>query len=503
MSPDGRFRTSYRIEIAATAVVAAVAGGAVALTSLFGVITPPVAVLMIIALGAVMVLGNLAVRNPAVGSVVLLALSFVCMRPMLFGERYSAASIVLALAALACAAATGRLSPERSSGSLVLWVSLLWTWNLLLTLRPGVSLENTLRGIADVPLVIGAAWIVTSERSRRELLVKLIIGMVLATCASFVLTFALWEVKGFDAFQLGTIPGGYKTGSFGVELPGVPLYAPFTTTYGAVLLGGSAIPRLLGIGRESGIMGALIAWCYFMLPRIGWNHLRWKLLLIIGLAATQSTAAFGTFLVVFVLTRFFVGERPALPSITVLRQLVGTAALFGAGYLAIYAPVLGIQFKIASNEISFSDRLQATSNGLLSVLDHPLGQAGASSVVANAGINLIGALIITGVPGLIFSLGAFVRPFMLSQERRGALGPIAVLLISCLTAQPLNESTAFFLLVMLGCASYVPVGSHSSTNGARSSHKHSMSGNADLWRTPEVSRLTEGQWAVGGHRYND
>jgi hypothetical protein len=485
----------YRIEIGATAVVAVIAGGAVALTSLVGVLTPLVAVLIVIAVGTVVVLGNLAVRNPAVGSVVLLALSFLCMRPMLFGERYSAVSIALALAALACAAAAGRSSPERSSGSVVLWVSLLWIWNLLLTLRPGVSLEIALRGLANVPLVIGATWIVTSQRFRRELLVKLVIGMVLATCASFVLTFALWELNGFGAFQIATIPAGYKIGSFGVELPGVPLYAPFTTTYGAVLIGHSTIPRLLGIGRESGIMGAVIAWCYFMLPRIGWNRLSWKLLLLIGLAATQSTASFGTFLVVFVLTRFLVGQRAAAPSITVLRQLAGTVALFGAGYLAIYAPVLGVQFKLASNEISFNGRLQAASDGLLSVLVHPLGQAGAPNLSPNAGINLIGALIVTGAPGLIFSLGALIRPFMLSQDRRAALGPVAVLLITCLTAQPLNESTAFFLLVMLACAHYGPVGSHGSTDNARSGQEHWKPGDAEL-RTPKASRLTAGMRAA-------
>jgi hypothetical protein len=465
------FSMGRSIEIG-TVILAAVAGGVVGLASLIGVITPLNGVLITITIAAAVVVGNIAVRNPSLGSVVLLATSFVFMRPMLFGERYSPVSIVLAVAALVCATIAGTNAPERSSGSVMLWVSLLWLWNLLLTLQPGVSLENTLRGIADVPLVIGAAWLVTSDKDRRALLVKLIVGMVLATCASFVITFALWELKGFDAFQLATIPGGYKQDIFGADLPGAPLYAPFTTTYGLVQAGALSIPRFLGLGRESGIMGAVIAWCYFMLPRIGWNRLWMKLLLLLGLAGTESTAAFGTFLVVFILARFFVTPRPVSPSLTVLRGLLGTAALVGASYLAIYAPVLGVLFKFESNSASVNDRVQAASNGLLSVLQHPLGQAGSSDIGPTASINILGALIITGLPGLILSLGALVRPFVLSRERRAALAPTAVVLITCLTAQPLNESAAFFLLVMLGCASYVPAAMEASTGWVKSGATH-------------------------------
>jgi hypothetical protein len=465
------------IEIGAI-FVAAVAGGAVGFASLFGVISPLNGVLIAIALGAVLIVTNLAVRNPSLGSVVLLAVSFVCMRPMLFGERYSPISIALAVAALVCAAIAGRSAPERSSGSVVLWVSLLWLWNLLLVLKPGVSLETTLRGIADVPFVIAAAWVVTADQARRKLLVKLIVGIVLLTCASFVVTFALWELKGFDSFQLATIPGVYKQDIFGVDLPGVPLYAPFTTTYGVVQAGAVSIPRFLGLGRESGIMGAVIAWCYFMLPRIGWGRVWVKLLLILGLAGTQSTAAFGTFLFVFILMSFFVGRRPSSPSITVLRGSAGAAALVGAGYLAVYAPVLGVLFKFESNSASVNDRVQAASNGLLSVLQHPLGQAGVTGLGPNAGINIIGALLLTGVPGLIFSLGALTRPLILSRERRAALAPTAVILITCLTAQPLSESTAFFLLVMLGCASYTSVAAETSTDWIESGETR---GGASHW----------------------
>jgi hypothetical protein len=438
----------------ACVVAAAVAGCAVAIFSIFGEVTPLIGVLISIAVAATVILANVAVRNPKVASALLLAMSFVCMRPMLFGERYSAISIVFAFAALLCATATGRHAPERSSGSVLLWVSLLWSWNLLLTLRPGSSPDITLRGIVVVPLVVFAAWVVISEQSRRTLVVKLIVGMVLATCASLLITFVLWELNGFESFRLGTIPGGYKQDLLGAALPGTPLYAPFTTTYGEVLVGTSIVPRFLGIGRESGIMGAVIAWCFFMLPRIGWSRLEWKLVLVLGLAATQSTAGFGTFLFVFVLTKFLIGQPTVSPSLTVLREFVGLGALVGAAYLAIYAPVLGVLFKFDSNAASVNGRLLSAYAGLRAIVQYPLGQPSAVFTNPDAGVNIVAAILVTGVPGLVFSVGAFVRPFLLSRRWRAALGPTAVLFITCLTSQPLIESTAFFVLVMLGSSSY-------------------------------------------------
>jgi hypothetical protein len=439
----GGLMRHYLLTVAAGGL-ALLAGCAVALAF-------PGSELLLGAVVGVLLIGVLAVGRPGVASVLLLALATLFMRPMIFGESYSLVSIGLAMAALGCAAMDGLRVPERSATSTVVWVSLLYLWNLALTLRPNVSVETVLRGIGDVPLVIAAAWLITADPLRRRLFVKLTLAIVLVTCASFVITFCAWRIHGFGSFQIAIIPGGYRPVT-GALLPGVPLYPPFTTTSSTVSIGDSLVPRFLGFGREPGIMAAVIAWAYFMLSRVGWTRPELKLILLAGLAGTQSTAGFGIFLFVLVLMKGFVGEWRASPVIAVMRGALGAGALAFAAYLAIYAPVFGLVFKGQSNEASVNDRTGASWAGIMSVVNHPLGEASAARFHTNAGINLIAALLITGLPGFICSIGALAGPFLRSAQKVEASGPLAVVFLTCLIAQPLADSTGFFLLALLACA---------------------------------------------------
>ncbi len=411
----------------------------------------------------------LAVRRPGAASVVLLALATLFMRPMIFGERYSLVSVGLAIAALGCAAIDGLRVPERSGTSAVVWVSLLFLWDLILALQPNVSVETVLRGIVDVPVVLAVAWLIAADPWRRRLFVKVTLGIVLVTCGSFVITFCLWRIYGFGSFQLATIPGSYKEFD-GALLPGVPLYPPFTTTSSTVAIGDSLVPRFLGLGREPGVMAAIITWAYFMVSRVGWRRPELKVLLLAGLAGTQSTAGFGIFLLVLVVTKFFVGEWRVSTGAAVVRGSIGIAALAAAGYLAVVAPVFGLGYKNQSNEVSVNDRFNASMAGITSMMGHPLGQAGAAGLDRNAGINIIGALLVTGIPGLVCSIGALIGPLVASSQKVSALGSWAVVVLTCLIAQPLAESTGFFLLALIACANLGSLQSvrGSSTVGTRS-----------------------------------
>jgi hypothetical protein len=406
-----------------------------------------------------------AARRRSTFSVTLLVVAVPFLRPFIFGERYSPIGIMFAVAAAAMAYLDDALrrrngeQPERADSatrSFLVWVSLLWAWMLLLlVLRPESSVGPTFRSIVSVLLVLAAATVVLRDGSRRTLALKGFLVLSLVSCGSFAVTFALWLAKDYGAFQLGVIPGGYELNLSGDTLPGAPVFAPFTTTYGLVAYGGSLIPRFLGYGRESGMTAAALAWAYFMLPRVGWDRRPWKVLLLIGLAGTQSTAGFGVFVVVWVLDRLLLpAAKPTTTSAT--GRLGGLVLLVGAVYLAIYAPVFGIAAKTTVNPVSVQDRSAATLQGLHAITDHPLGQSLrlAQREVRFPGINVVASIAVIGIPGALLSLLTLTHPLLRSRQRRRAAAPTLVVLLTVLLAQPLMGSTVLSLLALLGCLEF-------------------------------------------------
>ncbi|MBD0324454.1 MAG: hypothetical protein ICV72_13865 [Aldersonia sp.] len=420
--------------------------GPVALSLVTGVLVTHNALFALVVLVAVPLL-FVIVRVPSVSSAALLLLAVPLMRPMILGEDLSAVATILALAAalLAWIDDRGSVRSDAAARTLVIFVAAIWAWILLLlSARTTFPVGDTLRGLVTVPVTVAAATIVLRNERRRTLVLKGVVAATIALCASYAVTYLLWRAGGYDFARIGRVRAGYE-GRL------TPLYAPFTATYSTVSIGG--IPRFLGIAREPGMMAALLAWAFFMLPRIGWERRRWQLLIVVGLLGTQSTAGFGVFLMVWVSERFILRSGRSAFGVF-LRRSAGVAVAVLAGWIAWYAPVFGVQAKTDFNQASVDVRSIAMDRGIQAVTQHPWGQDLVGADAVNSAINIVASIAVLGIPGFLLGASAVALPAVLSRQRRQALAPIGVILCTVAVSQPLTHSTALLLAVALAAASY-------------------------------------------------
>jgi hypothetical protein len=176
-------------------------------------------------------------------------------------------------------------------------------------------------------------------------------------------------------------------------------------------------------------------------------------LLLAGLVGTLSTAGFGVFVVVLALD-LVLRPRGGIALTGFLRQVGGLAAIAGAGWLAVDAPVLGLNAKQTTNETSLAERQDAASAGLRALTESPLGGLGTEK---QAGINLVSDIAVNGLPFVVLvTLTLLVPPFLAPGRGATPVGralPVAlVVFLTLLLSQPAAASTWAFALVAVACA---------------------------------------------------
>jgi hypothetical protein len=393
---------------------------------------------------------SLIARSLDHASVALLLMAVPFMRPFLMGERYAVLSIALTLAAAGVALAADRrrtASMDTAIRALAIWLSVQWVWLLALpVIHPTMQLADLAKGIAQVPAALAAALIVLREPVRWRLAARWIVVATTVACGSYVVTLLCWIALGFGVGLIGPIPASYPEWA-------VNLYAPLTPTTSGGLFGGVYIPRFLGLGREPGVMAALIAWAVFTATHLGFRR-RWVLLLLAGLLGTQSTAGFGVILMVWVITKWLIVPEWRLGTMEgFLRQVSGVVLLAAAAYLAIFAPTLGVEAKRQANPDSYDDRSSATATGLEALLSNPLGGAPEQITSTTQGINIIAATAIVGSIGTVITFITIIRPLTLARDARCAAPGVLTVIATVATAQPLMHSTGFYLLIGLSIQS--------------------------------------------------
>jgi hypothetical protein len=385
----------------------------------------------------------------------LLLLSIPFTRPFLFGERYAVVGAALALAAALAATVADGGRPrtmEPAARALLAWLALQWGWLLLLpVLHPTIQVGDTLRGLATVPAVVAASCIVLRDPARRHAIARTLVAVVVAACVSFAATALVWMARGVGSGQVGQIPASYRP----LEGRGdtlTPMLFPFTTVASGAEYFGVFIPRFLGLGREPGVMACLIVWAVFMATRLGFRR-RWVAVLILGLAGTQSSGGFGVLLLAWVLTVAFVIPQRHLGALAgMCRQFVGVGLLAVAAYLAVWAPAFGLEAKRDLNPASVQDRQNATMAGVHALTTAPTG-LDPEDRPPTAGINVVAATSIIGGIGTGLTLMTLLRPWAVSCERRAAAGGVIAVVGTVLTAQPLLQSTGFYLLLAVAVSS--------------------------------------------------
>jgi hypothetical protein len=222
-------------------------------------------------------------------------------------------------------------------------------------------------------------------------------------------------------------------------------------------------------------MAMYLAFAFFLLPRVGWHKARWRLLCVLGIVGTVSTAGFGVFVVVLAF-EWFLRTRPVRNLLTdYLRRLSGMWILAGAAWLAVNAPVLGLAAKRQINEISLSERSAATAAGWHALWNTPFGGEAANRI---GGVNLIASIAASGLPFVICVVAALLSPRVWHQARPLTSAPIMVLLLTLATSQPAKDSTwAFVVAVMAYAVTAAPANAevdadNGSTTSTRGSQMH-------------------------------
>jgi hypothetical protein len=388
-------------------------------------------------------------RVPVVLPVGLLLVSIVLLRPGTLGEYTALIGCGCALAAGVAAMLRRELAPARpvrAVSALLALMALAYTWMVL----HGVwvdDLERIRSLFQDFVLTIGsltAAVLVLADPRARLALGRGFVVLLCVIGAMWIVTALYWSVTYAGAGQVTTLP----VGTVGPQ----PVYFPFTVSYSTSSVFGTDVPRLTGIGRESGWMAMYCAAGWFVADAVGYRSWLVKLLLLAGLVGTLSTAGFGVFVVVVALD-LFLRPRGGIRLSGMVRQLGGLIAMGLAGWVAFYAPVLGLAAKQTSNEASLDERSDATAAGLRAITSRPWGGHGTEK---QAGINLISDVAVNGLPFVLLVTAALLVPLLLLRRPpgvRGRAAPVALLVFATLlTSQPAAASTWVFVLVALALA---------------------------------------------------
>ncbi|MEJ2866536.1 hypothetical protein WCD74_02080 [Actinomycetospora sp. OC33-EN08] len=388
-------------------------------------------------------------RLPVAVPAGLLLASLPLLRPGTFGEYTALLGCGLALAAGVAAMLRREHAPARPVRAVSVFLALLvaaYVWVVL----HSVWVDDLLRirsQFQDFVLTIGsvvAAVLVISDPRARLALGRGFVVLLCAIGALWLVTVAWWAVAGVGTGQIAMVP----VGTVGPQ----PVYFPFTISYSTSSVFGMDVPRLTGVGRESGWMAMFCAVGWFLSDAVGYRSRRVKVLLLAGLVGTLSTAGFGVFVVVLAID-VFLRPRGGIGLGGFLRQIAGLGAGLGAAWVALYAPVFGLQAKQTSNEASLDERSDATEEGLRAITQRPFGGQGNEK---QAGINLISDIAVNGLPFVLLVTAALLLPLLFVRRpgsARGRAAPIAlVVFATLLVSQPAAASTWVFVLVALALA---------------------------------------------------
>jgi hypothetical protein len=388
-------------------------------------------------------------RIPAVVPAGLLLVSVALLRPGTLGEYTALVGCGLAIAAGLTALLRrehAAVRPVRAVSALLALMALAYLWMVL----HGVwvdDLERIRSLFQDFVLTIGsltAAVLVLADPKARLVLGRGFVALLCVIGAMWIVTALIWAVTYAGAGEVTTIP----VGTVGPQ----PVYFPFTVSYSTSSVFGTGVPRLTGIGRESGWMAMYCAAGWFLADAVGYRSWFVKALLLAGLVGTLSTAGFGVFVVVLALD-LFLRPRGGIGLGGFARQLGGLLAMGLAGWVAFYAPVLGLQAKQTSNETSLDERSDATAAGLRAITQRPWGGQGTEK---QAGINLVSDVAVNGLPFVLLVTAALLVPLALLRRPpgvRGRAAPVALVVFgTLLLSQPAAASTWVFILVALALA---------------------------------------------------
>lgn len=172
-----------------------------------------------------------------------------------------------------------------------------------------------------------------------------------------------------------------------------------------------------------------------------------RLLLIGGVLTPISTAGFGVFVVVAAIA-FLLSPGATTIGAKASRWLVGAVAVGFAVWVALYAPVVGLEAKANQNALSLNERNAVTQAGIDALTNLSLGEPSEARV---ANINILASAAENGWPYVVLMTLALLLPLAFTNWRRAA-PPVLVVFLSLLLSQPPGGSIGAYIIVVLACA---------------------------------------------------
>lgn len=406
----------------------------------------------ILAAVAVIVMTFVFIYKPTMAAPLLVLVGMVLARPNIWGEQYSMVSIgFFGLAAgIALVQDKGGFLFDRREfrgvRSPLLWVSAAYIWLLLRVSSQGLdSTSQTVNGLVAAAACLVSVVFVVGEKKRRDYLIKGFIFAVLLVSSSYVVTAAFWA-----AFGVGSgVVGHMFIGNWPAPQP---VYFPFTTTVASQPVLGMILPRFVGFAREPGWMAMYSAVAFFLMPLAGWHRKFFKLVVLVGLLGTLSTAGFGI-LVVCLALRFTFSRKSKSDIGAVLRLAFGVGFVVFAIWAAFNAPILGFDAKGAQNGISLSERTAATNMGVWAFQHDPFSGGLAADKVG--AVNLVAAVAAYGLPFSVAMGLATTAPILRHKNRRVLIPIVTVVFLTLLMSQPSLDSSWAFALVIIAAAAAI------------------------------------------------
>ncbi|MDP2690261.1 MAG: hypothetical protein Q8P48_09135, partial [Deltaproteobacteria bacterium] len=317
------------------------------------------------------------------------------------------------------------------------------------------------KALLSIPFLVFVFAVILSRRELNRAFFRALVWIFVLATISYFITLTLAFFFPLDSLFLFHMKSRFYDEQWG------GVYLPFTTAYGIFRLSGFEFFRNLGPFREAGIFQAFLVWAYFVLPYLGMER-RWiKAILAAGVFSTLSTAGIAVFFATLALKTVFL-HRGGRKLGKYAASALFTAGVFAVGAVTlVYLPVFGLIDKMEKAQVSIADRIEATAAGLSGFLENPFGIGMYNAADHNAGINLLSALWMIGLAGLlILVLIAVVSAATVKggTERRAFMISMFPFAVTGIFAQPFIESPLVFIMLF----QVLSIGSPTKAEAARS-----------------------------------
>lgn len=369
-------------------------------------------------------------------------------RPTALGQIYAAQGLLAIMFLTACyvvyLAWTGRTIRAFVSGGQDLFalcaiVAAYLLYEFVIALVFGLTnLGFFAKEAFTTAIVIVCYGIFLLDRDNNERFFRQLTTVVSILGWSSAITLVALFFFGLDALQLFAFElKGYEGAE---DVQAGTIYLPLSMAYMSIGVFEVPLLRFTGFFREPGIYQAVAAYCFVLASVAGRSKLV-KLGLAAGIICTFSTIGMAM-LVAAIGISYYLTHR-----LTYARLAATGAILILSVVALVYAPIVGLQDKAETAEVSINDRTQAAFNGIYRLAENPFGNGPFSSREANQDINLIAAA------GSIGLLGFLLQTILLSGFRGtfnlARIGACMPLLITALTSQPIATAAVMYVLLMV------------------------------------------------------